>query len=201
MVTMMKKTVCVLAYSLLFSAAVFAGDLVEGSFMVNGGFSAGALNPSMDGLDNSLLMGGRFQVDYAVKCFLTIGLETGFSNAQIGNSDFSMGMVPIMARIAWHPFSLKNIDPYLVGKAGYGFGFWTAEGNDYNWNDPHGGFVWGVNLGTRFFFTRNIGMFIEAGYECQSFEWDHPGMEIGKWDDSANGRTFGTIGLTLRFGN
>jgi hypothetical protein len=200
MVTMIKKTVCLLVCSVLFSAAAFAGDLIEGSFTVNGGFSVGTLNPGMNDVDNTLLVGGRIQVDYAAKCFLAIGLETGFSNAQIGNSDFSMGMVPIMARIAWHPFTLKNIDPYLVGKAGYVFGFWTKDGTDYDWKNPHGGFVWGINLGTRFFFTQNIGIFIEAGYECQSFEWDHPGMETGKWDDSANGRTYGTIGFALRFG-
>jgi hypothetical protein len=196
----MKKTVLALFCGLLLSAAVFAGDLDEGSFFVNGGFNVGMVRPSMDEIDNSVLLGGRIHIDYAVRCFLTIGLESGFSNAQVGNSDFSIGMIPIMARLAWHPFTFKNIDPYLVGKAGYGFALWTKEGSDYNWSGLHGGFVWGVNLGTRFFFTQNIGMFIEAGYECLCLEWDHPGMEIGKWDDSANGRTFAAIGLSLRFG-
>jgi hypothetical protein len=88
----------------------------------------------------------------------------------------------------------------MVGKAGYGFSLWTEEGDGYNWKNPHGGFAWGVSLGTRFFFTRNVGMFIEAGYECLDIGWDHPGMELKKWEDSASARTFAIIGIALRFG-
>ncbi|ULQ58647.1 porin family protein [Brucepastera parasyntrophica] len=200
MITWTKKTVCVFFCGLLVSVSVFAMN-IKGNIFVNGGFSLGTLNPSLGVIDNTLFMGGRIQADYAINQYLSVGLETGFNSAQIGDSDFSIGVVPILARIAWHPFSLEKLDPYLVGKAGYGVGFWTNEGNDYNWSDPCGGFVWGVNLGTRFFFTKNIGCFVEAGYECQCFEWDHPGMEIGKWEDSANGRTYITIGIALKFGN
>jgi opacity protein-like surface antigen len=200
MVTTMKKTVCVLVCALLFSAAAFAAD-IQGSFFVNGGFSAGALQPHfVDKVDNTFLMGGRLQADYALKRYLSLGLETGYNTAQVGDTDFSIGAIPILARIAWHPFALDNIDPYIVGKAGYGFCLWTEEGDDYNWTDPHGGFVWGASLGTRFFFTQNVGMFIEAGYECLDAGWEHPGMKLEKWEDSASARTFATIGIALKFG-
>jgi hypothetical protein len=196
----MKKTACALACALLFSAAAFATD-IQGSFFVNGGFSAGALLPHfVDKVDNTFLMGVRLQVDYAPMRYFTLGLESGYNTAQVGNTDFSVGAIPILARIAWHPFTLDNIDPYIVGKAGYGFSLFTKEGNDYNWKDPQGGFVWGVNLGSRFFFTKNVGVFVEAGYECFDIGWEHPGMELEKWEDSAGARTFGIIGITLKFG-
>jgi hypothetical protein len=196
----MKKTVFVLAYALLFSAAAFTMD-IQGSFFVNGGFSSGALLPHFtEKVDNTFLMGGRLQVDYAIKRYLSLGLEAGFTTAQVGNTDFSVRNIPILARIAWHPFALNNIDPYIAGKAGYGLCSWTKEGNDYNWKNPHGGFAWGVSLGTRFFFIKNAGIFIEGGYECLDVGWEHPGMELKKWEDSASARTFGIIGIALKFG-
>jgi len=198
MLTRKKKTVCAL-FCVLLPVSVFAMD-ITGSFMVNGGFNAGTLFANLNGVGNSLLMGGRLQFDYGISCPFSIGLETGFSTAKVGRTDYSVGVMPIMARIAWHPFTLGKWDPYLVGKAGYGIGFWMNEGNDFNWKDICGGFVWGANLGTRFFFTKSIGIFIEAGYECQCFDWDHPGMMVGKWDDTADGRTFAIVGLSLKFG-
>jgi hypothetical protein len=200
MVTTMKKTVCAFACALLFSGAAFAID-IKGGFFLNGGFSAGALQPHfVNKVENTFLMGGRLQADYAVARFLSLGAEAGYNTAQVGNTDFSVGNVPVFARVAWHPFALNNFDPYLVGKAGYGFSMWTKEGNDHNWTDLQGGFAWGACLGTRFFFTRNVGLFIEAGYECLDIGWEHPGMELEKWEDSASVRTFAVIGIALKFG-
>ncbi len=189
---------------LLFSVPAFAAEVhqgasdIEGKFLVNGGFSIGQLKPSLDGIKDTTFMGGRLQVDYGANQYLTIGLETGYGSAQIGNTGFSMGAVPILARLAWHPVAFNRIDPYIVGKLGYAIGFWTDEGDDYNWSNPHGGSVWGVDVGARFFITQTVGLFIETGYECLHLEWDHPGMEIGKWDDTANGRTYAIVGLTIK---
>ena len=202
MVTRIKKTAGVLFFALMFSASAFAMD-IEGNFMVNGGLSIGALLPHFKNadFDNTVHPGGRLQLDYGVKRFLTIGLESGFSTAQVGSTDFAIGALPVLARIAWHPFALEKFDPYLVGKAGYGFGFWTQEGDDYNWKDIDGGFVWGASLGTRFFFTQNVGLFIEAGYECFDIGWEHPGMELEKWEEAASARTFAIMGIAFKFGN
>ncbi|MDR0302327.1 MAG: porin family protein [Treponema sp.] len=199
MVTKMKRTACVLACGLLLSVSAFSDDL-KGSFILGAGFTAGQLKPNLSGIENTLLMGGRLHADYAVLQWLSIGIESGFSGAPIGDTDFSAGVVPVLARVAWHPFALQNLDPYLVGKAGYGVGFWTKEGTDYNWTDPYGAFVWGVDVGVRYFFTKVIGAFIEAGYECQHIDWEHPGMEVPKWEGAANGRTYATLGLTVKFG-
>ncbi len=200
MITWKKKTVCVLFFGLLLSVSAFSMD-IEGSFMLNGGFNIGALLPHfVDRIDDTINMGGRLQADYAIKRYLSIGLESGFSTAQVGDTDFSIGTVPILARVAWHPFTLEKFDPYLVGKAGYGIGFWTNEGNDYNWTDICGGFVWGISAGTRFFFTEKVGIFIEAGYECLDLGWDHPGMELEKWEESVSARTFAIIGLAFKLG-
>ena len=199
MTTLTKKITHALFCGLLLSVSAFADT--EGSFMVNGGFNIGALLPHFkDKIDNSLNMGGRLQADYKLKQNMTVGLEAGFSNAQVGETDFSIGTVPVLARVAWHPFSLESLSPYFVGKAGYGFGFWTKEGDDYDWEDVNSGFVWGASMGTRFFFTKNFGLFVEAGYECLDLGWEHPGMELEKWEESVSARTFGVIGLTVRFG-
>ena len=199
MLISIRKTVCVLICSLLFSVSAFSMDL-RGSFFLGTGFTLGQLQPNFSGIDNTILMEGRLHADYAILQWLSIGIESGFSTAQIGNTDFSVGVVPIIARISWHPFSLQNLDPYIVGKAGYGFGFWTKNGTDYNWTDPCGGFVWGIDLGMRYFFSQAIGVFIEAGYECQCFGWEHPGMETAKWEDAANGHSYVTLGLTIKLG-
>jgi hypothetical protein len=199
MVTKIKKTACVLVCGLLLTVSAFSDDL-KGSFILDAGFTLGRLKPNMPGIDNTLLMGGRLHADYFVLKGLSIGIESGFSNAAIGNTDFSVGVVPIMARIAWHPFSLRNLDPYIVGKAGYGVGFWTEKGDDYDWTDLYGAFVWGIDIGLRYFFTQVIGVFIEAGYECQHFDWEHPGMEVPKWEGAANGRSYVTLGLTIKLG-
>ena len=143
------------------------------------------LQPNLTGINDTLFIGGRLHSDYAMSNWLCIGIETGFSTAKVGDTHFSVGVVPILARIAWHPFKFKSVKPYLVGKAGYGIGFWTKEGNGNNWTDPCGGFVWGIDLGVRYFITETIGVFIEAGYECQCFNWEHPGIELGKWEDTA----------------
>jgi hypothetical protein len=195
----MKKTACVLLCGLLFSVSAFS-DNMKGSFILDGGFTLGQLKPNLSGIGNTLLMGGRLHADYFASPWLSIGIESGFSGAPICDTGFAVGVVPILARLAWHPFALQNFDPYLAGKAGYGVGFWTKEGYNYNWTDPCGGFVWGIDIGLRYFFTQIVGVFIEAGYECQCFGWEHPGMESPKWEDAANGRSYATVGLTVKLG-
>ena len=197
MVTKMKRIVCILACIFLFSVSAYSSDM-KGSFIFGTGFNLGVFQSTLDGIGDTLLMGGRLHADYAISQWLSIGLETGYSTAKINYSDFAVGIVPILARLAWHPFSLQNLDPYIVGKAGYGVGFWVQEGDGYNWTDPCGGFVWGIDVGLRYFFTQFVGIFLEAGYECQSFGWEHPGMETPKWEDSANGRTYATLGLSIK---
>jgi hypothetical protein len=199
MITNIKRTACVLACGLLLSVSAFSYDL-KGSFIFDAGFSLGRLQPELSGIDDTWLMGGRLHADYFLSQKWSIGLESGYSAAPVGDTDFSVGVVPIIARVAWHPFALQRLDPYLVGKAGYGIGFWTKEGDDYDWTDPGAGFVWGIDLGVRFFLTRAIGVFIEAGYECQGFDWEHPGMEVPKWEEAANGRSYAALGLTVKIG-
>jgi hypothetical protein len=107
----MKKTVYVFAYALLFSAAAFATD-IQGSFFVNGGFSAGAFQPHfINKMDNTFLMGGRIQADYALKRYLSLGLEAGYNTAQVENTDFSIGAIPILARNRMASFCVKQHRP------------------------------------------------------------------------------------------
>jgi hypothetical protein len=195
----MKKAICAL-FALLLSAFLFAMDMKD-SILLNAGANIGAFQPHFAGddkIDNSLHVGGRLQFDYMLTQYVSLGLESGFSTAKIGDTDYSIGTIPILARIAWHPFVLEKLDPYIIGKFGYGFGFFTSQGNDYDWTDVCGGFTWSLNLGTRFFFTEKIGIFAEAGYECLDVNWNHPNMELEKWEESASARTFGIIGITLR---
>jgi hypothetical protein len=200
--TWMKKTACAFSIALLLSVSAFAMD-IEGSFMLNAGANLGALMPHFTDeheMDDTFHIGGRIQADYMINQHFGIGAESGFSGAELDDSDYTIGTVPILARFAWHPFSLAKLDPYLVAKIGYGFGFWINEGNNSDWTDIGGGFMWGINLGARYFFTENVGIFIEDGYECLDIHWDHPGMELEKWEESTSARTFGTIGITVKTG-
>jgi maltoporin len=200
--TWMKKAACALSIALLLSTSVFAMEL-EGTIMLNAGTNFGALIPHFTNgadMDNSFHIGGRLQADYMLTQYASIGLESGFSTAEIGDTDYSIGTIPLLIRIAWHPFPFTKFDPYLVAKAGYGFAFFTNEGDDYDWNEECGGFMWGVNIGARYFFTPKVGFFLEAGYECLDVAWDHPNMNLKKWQESASAQSFGVIGLTIKAG-
>jgi hypothetical protein len=74
-------------------------------------------------------------------------------------TDFGFG-----ARGAYHFSFLKNLDTY----AGLTLG-WIAQSYRYEFNDKttktsDWDFLYGVNIGARYFFSPNIGVYLELGY-------------------------------------
>jgi hypothetical protein len=197
------KKQCALVSVFLLSVSAFCND-AKGDFTVSGGLSVGALLPHFVDVDfgKTANIGGRIQADYAIKRFMSIGLESGFASAKVGDTDFSVGAVPVFARIVWHPLHFNNVNilPYIVGKAGLSFGMFTQKSDEYNWKNIDGGFAWGMSFGTRFFFNENVGLFIEGGYECLDMAWEHPGMALEKWEETVSARTFGVVGVSVKFG-
>jgi hypothetical protein len=123
-------------------------------------------------------------------------------------------------RVSYHPdFGIANLDIYAAGKIGYGIGLFTgadAEKFQADFNDATGadggyaaqtpgGLVWGVNLGAAYYFTRNIGVFLEGGFQYQSLTYtlnEYSGYRSGsKWDNTyaARAMEYGKIGLALKF--
>ncbi|MDR1785852.1 MAG: hypothetical protein LBR23_05230 [Spirochaetaceae bacterium] len=145
---------------------------------------------------------------------MTAGLETGYDFATVGigsdfaasgKSDAALGLIPIFLRIGYHPdLGIKNLDIYALGKAGYAIGFWTGDITDsktITLSNPMG-FAFGFDLGARYFFTRNLGVFVEVGFERYVLPYDMT-MDLdifGKYTSTVDafGAKFATAGLTFK---
>jgi hypothetical protein len=134
--------------------------------------------------------------------------------------DVGIGYIPILFRVGYHPdFGVANLDIYVAAKVGYGIGFFLGEdaekfqaefddasGADggYAAASPHG-VSFGFSLGGAYYFTKNIGVFLEGGYQYQSLTYsfnEYSGYRRGsKWDNTyvAYGLEFGKVGLALKF--
>jgi hypothetical protein len=222
----------VLALALTFGAtgfvfsADFPGPIEKGDVLINGGFGIGMYGFTFKitgGIgnyviyENPLLVGGYVSVDFAlpINFPLTLGLETGFSGASIHGvyhssipaPDGSLGFIPILARIAWHPdFGVAKLDPFFMFKLGYGFGWLGGGFGDLFKPKGPAGFGIGLKAGLRYFFTDNFGIFFETGYDGFFADFDYdvtihipPSTSIamsGPWNSPV--QTFLTLGITYK---
>ncbi|GHV82796.1 hypothetical protein AGMMS50212_01360 [Spirochaetia bacterium] len=187
----------------------FNNIISPGNILISGSFGLGAFYPVMLSTKDSTLLGGALAVDYALPfAALTVGGEIGFSNAPLKSSagsdpKLSVGLIPILLRVGYHPnLDVRNLDVYILGKVGYGFGFWS--GDDYEKDEathPHG-FVYGVDIGARYFFGQRFGVFAEVGYEHYYLDYEYNlGAELGKLKWSAYANKFLTLGITIKLGD
>jgi hypothetical protein len=93
----------------------------------------------------------------------------GFSGT---NYDFAWNNIGIGARGMYHFNFLKNLDTY----AGLTLGWviQSFDGGDYDESfgggyAAHSFFLYGFNVGARYFFTKNIGAYLELGYSGLQF--------------------------------
>ncbi|MFP3090475.1 hypothetical protein LQZ21_09135 [Treponema sp. TIM-1] len=192
----------VTALGFSFDIKSFPSPIQKGSILISGGFGLGLFYPAIAGAENSALVGGSVAVDYAlpINFALTVGGEIGYSGSKLkswgNNSDASLGEIPIIARVAWHPnWEVNNLDTYVLVKFGYGIGFWGGDDLD-GLSNPHG-VIFGTNLGFRYFFLPAFGAFLETGYEYHFLRFK---TDFGGWTTtwSAFGAKFLTLGVTLR---
>jgi len=151
---------------------------VEGSsLLINAGVGYGMLPYKMSLLPISA------SVEYALQNIpLSIGGYfgmTGYDEELSAYSSYKGSMIGFGAKGSWHfNFGVKNLDPYVSLLAGWlvynqevkttvpGYGIIddvsvTAENNLST-------FLYGFNIGTRFFFTNNLGVYLELGYSAIS---------------------------------
>jgi hypothetical protein len=190
-----------------FDIKSFPDPIQKGSLLISPGFGIGTFFPGITGASSSALLSGLVAVDYAlpINFALTLGGEIGFSGSKLKgwgttNSNSSFLGIPILARIAWHPnWEVSNLDTYLLMKMGFDIGFWSGDMKDSNVKNPHG-FVYGFNVGLRYFFTPTIGAYVEGGYEYHflkyKYDWGY-GIS-GTWP--AFGNRFVTLGATFKLG-
>jgi hypothetical protein len=191
-----------------FDSKSFPDPIQKGSLLISPGFGIGTFFPGITASSSSALVEGLVAVDYALPIDfpLTLGGEIGFSGSKLkswGGEDFNSSFlgIPILARVAWHPnWEIKNLDTYLLAKLGFDIGFWTGDmEKNGSIKNPHG-FVYGFNVGLRYFFTPAIGAYVEGGYEYHFLrykddDWGGIGLS-GTWP--AFGAKFITLGATFK---
>jgi hypothetical protein len=191
------------------SALDFAhgNDSVQpGNILISGAFGFGNFYPAMFYTDTSTLLGGNLIVEYALPVAgLTVGLETGYLGsavkASIGDDpELSVGVIPLLARVGYHPdLGIHNLDVYVATKVGYGLGFWAGEDKDDDTTNP-AGLAYGFDAGVRYFFTKNIGVFAEGGYEYYFLDYKYDTHSfLGELDWAAYGNKFVSAGVTFKF--
>jgi hypothetical protein len=209
----------ILASALVFGTAVagfsfdgrtFPDPIQKGSILISPGFGLGTFWPGIAGSSSSTLVSGTVAVDYAlpINFPLTVGGEIGFSGSRLKSwgahdPDSSFLGIPLIARVAWHPnWEVQNLDTYILAKLGYDIGFWGGDyGDNDNLKNPHG-FIYGFNVGVRYFFTPAIGAFVEGGYEYHFLRWEYENQSLwgrGIWP--AFGAKFLTLGVTFKAGS
>jgi hypothetical protein len=148
---------------------------IEGSrFFINGGIGFGVLPYKMSippisasveyGLPNiPLSLGAYFGITGYKEDFSGI-----LSSYGILSSSYKGTRVGFGAKASYHFNFLKNLDPYvslvlgwMVYKEEHKIGWMSAT-------DDLSTFYYGFNLGTRYFFTKNIGAYVELGYSAIS---------------------------------
>jgi hypothetical protein len=184
-----------------FDVKTFPDPIQKGSFLISGGLGIGAFHPSFGffdgGIDSAAFFGASIIVDYAlpINFALTVGGESGFYGAKINipfDDSSALLEIPIIARVAWHPnWEVKNLDTYVLVKLGFGLGIITGDAGDHL-NNPVG-FIYGTNLGVRYFFTPKIGAFGELGYEGNYLKTRDSG-----WTYYFYATKFLTLGVTFK---
>lgn len=119
----------------------------------------------------------NIMVDYGVASVLSLGLYMGFYGEDVTvtdntNPDNVYGLEnkfkQFALRATYHQPLEGKLDPYAVLTIGFNKCKSKAldlPGNNVLLLDPYtGGFAWGIEAGANFYFTDNIGVYLEAGY-------------------------------------
>ena len=97
---------------------------------------------------------------------------TGYDEEISSSSSYKGTLIGLGAKASWHFNFLKNLDTYASLVLGYLIyneevkttilGTTVTDGYDLST------FYYGFNLGARYFFTNNIGAYVELGYSAVS---------------------------------
>jgi hypothetical protein len=204
----MKRIICIIVFAAAASASVWSVDwkahpasLPENSILTNAQAAFGIMNWDTGKIKNSFYGSADLSADYTlpVKIPLTVGLQVGMGGASIKDWKGGMFVMPILARVGWHPAlftspKLNKLDLYAMLKAGTAIGLWTGKIK----GSASTGFALGIDVGARYYVWKNLGVFAELGFEGD-FMPENLGGDVGKV--TPYGMKFGSIGVTWRFDN
>jgi opacity protein-like surface antigen len=94
---------------------------------------------------------------------------TGYNEELTSISSYKGTRTGFGAKASYHFNFLKNLDPYV--SLTLGWLVWSEEhtwGNSTTTKSDLSTFFYGFNVGTRYFFTKNIGAYVELGYSAVS---------------------------------
>ena len=165
----MKKLILVLILAIMVAGGAFAewydsyAPGIEGyTFLVNIGIGYGFLPYNMAFPPVSVSV--EYMLDFIP---LSVGGYVGYTaykETVAGWGTYDGTMLGIGAKASWHFNFFENFDPYVSLTAG-----WLI------WNEKLGTvnsglstFFYSGNIGARYFFTNNIGAYIELGYSAIS---------------------------------
>ncbi|GAB6391675.1 MAG: hypothetical protein MdMp014T_1048 [Treponematales bacterium] len=143
-------------------------------FLVNAGVGVGILPYTVS------LSPFSASVEYALPNLpLSVG---GYFGAALGGArsayySYFNTLAAAGAKASWHvDLGVKNLDTYASLTLG-----WLAWNENVKYDAPenipersydtdydHSGFFWSANIGARYFFTKNIGIYLELGYSAMS---------------------------------
>jgi hypothetical protein len=164
-------------------------EAAYGQMTVSGGFALSTTATDPDVVVTGVIgAGGNISLDWLLPIGIpvSLGFEAGFNSSAFryeedGFSirDDSISAIPLLFRAVYHFDISPKIDPYLVGKIGYVFGIWQGvteiyrevledwgySQSWYEFSQISGGLGFGFDLGVAYYFTANVGLFAESGFD------------------------------------
>jgi hypothetical protein len=148
----------------------------ENKFLINAGIGYGATPYAMNMPPVSA------SVEYMLqKLPLSVGGYFGMSTnkADFGIAKYSDTVIGIGAKASWHLNLIKTLDPYI--SLTLGWIIWQQKVEDIRTEFVNGityspssaeinrgTILLGFNIGARYFFTKNVGAYLEVGYNVVS---------------------------------
>jgi hypothetical protein len=178
---------------------------------ISGGFALSKMMAKSSDISGSIEgdvgMGGNIYFDYLLPVGIpvSLGLEVGVDSSSftIGTDKDTVLAIPLLARVAYHFDLMPKLDLYAVGKLGMAFGAWwgdtryALESINADLKVPIS-FAFGVDLGAAYYFTSNLGLFVEGGFDDYKLSATASGTGWSSTIDVPFYR-FLTFGLSTKF--
>jgi opacity protein-like surface antigen len=179
----MKKLLFVLVIASLVLGNAFAFDFMKASpalgdqkININLGVGYGLLKYDIAIPPVSIDI--AYRLDDMIGIPLSIGAYAGFTTTDNGGNESSVWgnwsetMIAFGLKAKWHFHLFDFMDTYIGVTLGYMLwetvNVWTSSwsGIKYTYTYTYDQFFYAANLGLRFFFTDNIGLYLELGYSA-----------------------------------
>ncbi len=109
-------------------------------------------------------------VDYAFHKKISAGIAAGYSETR-GSAEYNgflfkerLNAFSILARANYHPFTIKNFDPYIGGGIGYYHFKYINELDSSATHKVPGNLGYSAQLGARYHITPKLAVYAELGY-------------------------------------